>query len=564
MPNELYLAWLKEWKEKAFEAESKGYKTLKTAYNSMLDCDHEIGHPSQAIKLHGIGPVLCGRLEKRMLAHCRENNVPMPERPRQELQQDNTNEDGAPVAKKRKTSAREYIPQYRSGAFGLLVGMSDPTASLSMSKSDVVRLAKPLTDASFDVAGDSNRFFTAWNSMKTLIDRSLVTKYGNPPKYTLTETGLELSKRLRDRLDNVQRAQMGVRAPQSISVDVEVVDLAGSDESEADDLPLAGQTTVNRDSQEERSSGRLPSRARPDAVEIDASQIQLRNIPAGSYSVQLIIDNREVKTQRERDFIEQKLDAAGIALDARMLDVGDAVWIAKCQDGTEVVLDYVVERKRLDDLVSSIKDGRFKEQKFRLGRCGCEHVIYIIERYVLSSDYFAEAIRTSLAGAQVHDGCFVKHVKNLNETTDYLCKLTHQLSSRYAHRDLYVLPDRYVDSRSFVDLKARLGELHNGKCISISYDAYQGVSRKQGIMTVGDIWLKQLLCIRGLSLEKALEVRDRFPVMRDLMEAYRKLHSLENKYRLLHDTCNGSGRKAIGKALSRKVYELLHDKEPSK
>ena len=29
----------------------------------------------------------------------------------------------------------------------------------------------------------------------------------------------------------------------------------------------------------------------------------------------------------------------------------------------ELVLDYVIERKRMDDLCSSIKDGRFKEQK---------------------------------------------------------------------------------------------------------------------------------------------------------------------------------------------------------
>jgi crossover junction endonuclease MUS81 len=29
----------------------------------------------------------------------------------------------------------------------------------------------------------------------------------------------------------------------------------------------------------------------------------------------------------------------------------------------ELVMDYIVERKRMDDLCSSIKDGRFKEQK---------------------------------------------------------------------------------------------------------------------------------------------------------------------------------------------------------
>ncbi len=31
--------------------------------------------------------------------------------------------------------------------------------------------------------------------------------------------------------------------------------------------------------------------------------------------------------------------------------------------GRELVLDYVMERKRMDDLAGSIVDGRFKEQK---------------------------------------------------------------------------------------------------------------------------------------------------------------------------------------------------------
>lgn len=31
--------------------------------------------------------------------------------------------------------------------------------------------------------------------------------------------------------------------------------------------------------------------------------------------------------------------------------------------GRELVLDYIIERKRIDDLCSSIIDGRFREQK---------------------------------------------------------------------------------------------------------------------------------------------------------------------------------------------------------
>jgi crossover junction endonuclease MUS81 len=58
-----------------------------------------------------------------------------------------------------------------------------------------------------------------------------------------------------------------------------------------------------------------------------------------------------------------------VLYDVRKLSIGDYLWICKpkASSGTrsdrELVLPYVVERKRMDDLVSSIKDGRFKEQK---------------------------------------------------------------------------------------------------------------------------------------------------------------------------------------------------------
>jgi crossover junction endonuclease MUS81 len=37
------------------------------------------------------------------------------------------------------------------------------------------------------------------------------------------------------------------------------------------------------------------------------------------------------------------------------------------------MLPYVVERKRLDDLWQSIKDGRYNEQKQRMLDCGIEN-----------------------------------------------------------------------------------------------------------------------------------------------------------------------------------------------
>jgi crossover junction endonuclease MUS81 len=51
----------------------------------------------------------------------------------------------------------------------------------------------------------------------------------------------------------------------------------------------------------------------------------------------------------------------------KRLPVGDAIWIARHKvHHTEYVLDLIVERKNVDDLVGSIRDNRYKDQKLRL------------------------------------------------------------------------------------------------------------------------------------------------------------------------------------------------------
>lgn len=52
-----------------------------------------------------------------------------------------------------------------------------------------------------------------------------------------------------------------------------------------------------------------------------------------------------------------------VAFEMRRLSVGDFAWICRDRNGRELMLPYILERKRLDDLSGSIQDGRFHEQK---------------------------------------------------------------------------------------------------------------------------------------------------------------------------------------------------------
>ncbi|KXJ05086.1 Crossover junction endonuclease MUS81, partial [Exaiptasia diaphana] len=61
-------------------------------------------------------------------------------------------------------------------------------------------------------------------------------------------------------------------------------------------------------------------------------------------------------------------------------------------EGKELVLDYIVERKRMDDLNSSICDGRFREQKCRLHPMRRETSLEFVGLFA-SADYITSGER---------------------------------------------------------------------------------------------------------------------------------------------------------------------------
>jgi crossover junction endonuclease MUS81 len=88
---------------------------------------------------------------------------------------------------------------------------------------------------------------------------------------------------------------------------------------------------------------------------------------AGTFDIILVLDAREIESKSTRDNFGEALRSRGILVETRALRLGDMLWVARRRDGMggeedECVLDYVVERKRLDDLCTSIKDGRYNEQ----------------------------------------------------------------------------------------------------------------------------------------------------------------------------------------------------------
>lgn len=583
--NPLWLSWVKEWLEKEQQRGSKGVTTYKKAHDSLKGCPLQFQHPSQVIQLTGFGPKLCDRLTERMKKHCEENGEEMPAIPKKKRKKKNATagsgddddepEAATPVKKPRKT--KPYVPGHRTGGYAIILALAtlEKGVKTGILKQDIIDLAQQHSDSSFTIP---NGHYTAWNSMSKLTEKDLVYEKGRPTrKYFLTDEGWELAERFKKahdpnsgRIDNfVSRDQA---AESSKSKDDDFYDLGGSP-------PPAGRNTSKTpaagDENESPGDDLIPM---GEIVTSAASLPEFRPIvlQPGSFTVEMVLDNREVVSKKNREYIHDELkEKMGAKPLVRSLPLGDILWVAKLKDpdylskqgmeGDEIVLDYIVERKRLDDLISSIKDGRFYEQKFRLNKSGLRNGIYLIEESGVDKEYFAEhwaeRVQSSIATTQVVSGFFVKKTQKIDETIRYLVRLTAMLKLRYEKEHLYVIPTSVVTYWNYLPLLKHLKEKHPGTDYHATFGLFQFHSEKTKNLTLRDNFLKMLMCTKGISGTKALEIQKIWKTPADFVAAFKALGEgdEENKKKLgmVSDKCrNLIGNRKIQKAVSTKVAKV--------
>lgn len=191
---------------------------------------------------------------------------------------------------------------------------------------------------------------------------------------------------------------------------------------------------------------KLGGAASPISKQADPSLV---HFPPDSFDVYIIIDNRETIGRKRPHFFQSELETRGIKVMTRTLPLGDFLWVAKPKPQfqrhiglsqqansrlmDEVVLDFVVERKTLNDLVSSIKDDRFREQKFRLQKCGLNTVIYLVEEGCMeeANAFGMDKIVSAIIQTQILNKFNVQKTQSAQGTVEFLASLTRMIISRY-------------------------------------------------------------------------------------------------------------------------------------
>ncbi|KAI1466646.1 uncharacterized protein F4812DRAFT_432311 [Daldinia caldariorum] len=579
--NPLLLGWVREWVETARMQNSKGLTTYKKAYAALQACPVTFQHPSQLAQLKGFGTKLCQRLTEKLQKHCHDNGLPMPKRPRQSIipglaNQDDDEEDGAERPPKRRRT-KPYVPTLRSGPYAIIMGLAtlEEGNRTGMTKPRLIEVAQPFCDASFTAPPDVTSYYTAWNSMKTLVEKDLVYERGRPTRrYHLTEEGWEVARRMQQTMNPNQPGPAARGAEQNL------------DEIELDPAPALAPLPLPR------LTDRSPSLKiqDPPNKESNYSDIvadgdtssgspELPNfrpirLAPGSFEVQLVLDVREVRLKTDRDYMQNELAKKGVNPIMRALELGDALWVAKCHDanflsrlgaeGDEVVLDYIVERKRLDDLIGSIKDGRFHEQKFRLKRSGIKNVVYIVEEISMDPDVLdkrAEMVQSAIASTQVVNGFLVKKTQRMDDTIRYLTRMTMLLKKQYESKPLLVIPTEVLTAQNYLSLRQHLREKEPTTGHYITYPAFASLASKSDMMTLRDVFLKMLMCTKQVTGEKALEIQKRWKTPYEFFRAFEECGSGEEgkkrKREMVFEQMGGLPKNCRG--LGRRVSPVRHN-----
>ena len=186
---------------------------------------------------------------------------------------------------------------------------------------------------------------------------------------------------------------------------------------------------------------------------------------------------------------------------------------------------YIIERKSISDLASSIKDGRFREQKERLSQSNA-NIIYIIEGNI-----------NTLKGNGICKTTLKSSIMNL------------QLKHKY----LVFKTDSESDSLEYLLLLYKKIRENNG----IDFNKSENVTLKKKD-SMSSVYINQLTMINGVSKAIALKISEKYNSLITLINAYNDT-SCNGKLdceNLLSDIYITDKRK-LGKALSKKIFNAL-------
>ena len=292
----------------------------------------------------------------------------------------------------------------------------------------------------------------------------------------------------------------------------------------------------------------------------------------------LIIDNREGKLIE----LIKSTPSFTIPYELKSLQIGDIIISNnKYPDKT-----IIIERKCVPDMLASIKDGRYKEQKIRLQAEKCNSngnkiICYLIEgssqdvRYpqekkvlhgsLISSIFRDEIplirsmslIETLEIIIRIHDRMekdmndFFKPISITNEipitteiiTTEITTEITNENNSK---EEPNIQTDCEISNTSNTSNSTYLNSIKKCKKDNLSPKLWNQIS---------------LTNIPGVSTNIATKISEVFPTLKKLFQEYDKCETDDSRIKLISEiilTDNGKTKRRIGEVVSKRVLDYLY------
>jgi len=280
-----------------------------------------------------------------------------------------------------------------------------------------------------------------------------------------------------------------------------------------------------------------------------------------------LLDEIEPETEEGKGKKEKGIEQ--IKLNVENLKLGDIVISHNDGGGNELLL---FERKSLNDLASSIKDGRYAEQSFRLG--GYEsvpnhNIVYIIEgdlsKWKENANYNGrvnkKTLLSSMCSMLYYKGFSVIRTMNMTETCELILNWADKLQREHGAKKPYY---SFNGSGSSGGVKMEKQEPQQPQQpqepqhVRESHycDVFKIKKEKNGNITPGNIGEIMLCTIPGISSKTAIVIMKEFKTINGLIKSLEKdAHCLNNIYM----ETNGKKRKISSQCIENIRNYLLGD-----
>jgi ERCC4-type nuclease len=144
--------------------------------------------------------------------------------------------------------------------------------------------------------------------------------------------------------------------------------------------------------------------------------------------MQLLIDLREPRVLVQNIIALNETCKNKVTIIQKNLDIGDYVFYDEVSE--QILL--IIERKSLSDLEASIKDGRYKEQSFRLNEAPTHNhnIIYLIEGAIINYKEvgFRSTLYSTVFSLNYYKGFSVINTLNQTETATMLVAFASKIN----------------------------------------------------------------------------------------------------------------------------------------